>query len=217
MSNENDAKNDQEIADLLATVDAEETAEEASAQGQQELKVASVIPMHALPGGTFKRGPGRPRKPDQNTAATIAAYNAKMAREQVAYVDSDPIVVATQSQKDSAEMLQLVRQRLARVHASLDFRRIEDEKVGGKDAAQILSRQVAVLREIAQIELKIKEMGVQRLDLRGEQMQQVFKLLIGRLQKTASEVLPKQQFDIFFNRLETALEGWEEEADSVIR
>lgn len=228
MSNEqnNDAKKiDQEVEEVLGSIDAtdpvnevlEPALPEPSTQGQKELKVASVIQMHKLAGVAVKQGPGRPRKPDQATTAALAAYHAQMAREQVSFVDNDPIVQATNARKDSAETLHLCKQRLARVHASLDFRRIEDEKLGGKEAAQILSRQAAVIREIAQIELKIKEMGAQTLDLRGEPMQKVFALLVGRIQAVAAEVLPKAQFDIFFNRLETSLDGWEEEADGVIR
>jgi hypothetical protein len=223
----NDAKTlDRELEEVLDNLDVTDPVSDGqkaasnpvpSPQGQQELKIASVIQMHKLAGTTGRRGPGRPRKPDPETTKAIADYHAQMAREQVEFVDRDPIVRATDSPKESAEMLRLVRQRLARIQASLDFRRIEDEKLGGKEAAQILSRQTAVLREIAQIELKIKEMGAQTLDLRGEPMQKVFALLIGRIQKVASETLPKAQFDLFFNRLGTALEDWEDEADSVIR
>lgn len=197
----------------------DETKDEASepTQGEKELRIASVVQLHKLEGTAIRRGPGRPKKPDQETIDQLAAYHAEMAREQVAFVDNDPIVKASGARKESAEMLHLVRQRLARVHAQLDFRRIEDEKTGGKESAQIQSRQVAVLREIAGIELKIKELGAQQLDLYGEGMQQVFAIFVERIQKVAKEVLPQAQSDLFFNRLETALVGWEEEAESRIR
>lgn len=214
MSNDNnDAKKlDQEVEEVLGSLD-----EAPAPAPKPEPKGASVVQLHNMQGKAIRRGVGRPKKPDEATAKALADYHEDLARRQAAYVESDPLVQATQSPKDSAEMLRLIRQNLARVQATLDFRRIEDEKFGGKESREFLGKQSQALREIAAIELKIKEMGVQNLDLYGEQMQKVFTLLIGRIQTVASEVLPKATFDLFFNRLGTALQGWEEEADSVIR
>lgn len=232
MSNSNSSGGktlDQEVEEVLGAVDGTDPVNDAgvdpvpevqvvpSPKAQMELKVAAVIPMHQVPGIPAHRGRGRPKKIETKPTPDALAYHAEMTRQQIEYVDNDAIVQATNMRKDSAEMLHLVRARLARVQASLEFRRLEDEKRGGREAAQILSRQTAVLREIAQIELKIKEMGVQMLDLHGEPMQKVFAMFVERIQRVASEVLPKAQFDLFFNRLETALEGWEEEAESLIR
>jgi len=212
MSNDNDAKNLDQVPGSLGATDHPEAS-----TLKPEPKGASVVQLHNMQGKAIRRGVGRPKKPDETTAKALADYHEDLARRQVAYVESDPLVQATHSPKDSAEMLRLIRQNLARVQATLDFRRIEDEKFGGKESREFLGKQSQALREIAAIELKIKEMGVQTIDLRGEAMQKVFALLVGKVQAVAADVLPKAQFDLFFNRLETAFEGWEDEAEHVIR
>ena len=72
------------------------------------------------------------------------------------------------------------------------------------------------MRDIAALEMRISEMGVQTIDLHGEQMQKVFGLFVEKIRETAKDTLPKEQFDLFFNRVSTALEGWEEEADALL-
>lgn len=209
MSNDSsDAKSlDQEVEEMLGATGNE--------PAQDNKASAHVVQLHKM--RDAHRGRGRPRKPDPMTADALVKYHAELARQQAAHIDNDPLVQATHTGKESAEMLRLVRQRLARIQAALEFRRIEDERVGGKESANILRLQTGTLRELAAIELKIKEMGVDTLDLRGEPMQKVFSLLVSRIQGVASDVLPKAQFDLFFNQLETALEGWEDEAESLLR
>lgn len=217
---------DQEIDAVLNSVDFDAQADphvelvpaaEISSQGQMELRVASVIPLHQLPSVPAARGRGRPKKVISGPQPSELVYHAEMTRQQVAHVESDPLVTATLKGVDSTETLRLLKQRLARIQAQLDFRRMEDEKRGGREAAGILSRQVATLREIAQIELKIKEMGATTIDLRGAQMQKVFTLLVTKIEMVASEVLSQEQKDLFFNRLQTTFSGWEDEAESIIR
>ena len=114
-------------------------------------------------------------------------------------------------------MLHLTKERYTRILAALEFRRVEDEKTGGKDSAQILSREAAVLRDIVGLEVRINEMGVGMIDLHGESMQKIFRMFVGKIREVALGVLPKEQFDLFFNSLETTLDGWEEEADALLR
>ena len=221
MSIDDAKKLDQEVEDVLKGIDTTDVAADPvspqPSKAQMDLKVAAIVPIHQAVGLQPKRGPGRPKKILSQPTVDDLAYHAEMARRQVEFVESDTIVQGAQARKDSADMLNILRERLARVHATLDFRRIEDEKRGGREAPQILSRQMAVLRELAQIELKIEERGVQTVDLRSEKMQKVFALFVKKIQDTAEATLPKPQFDLFFNRLETALDGWEDEADSLIR
>jgi hypothetical protein len=215
---------DNEVNALLDTVekgeagaDPVEAEEEPMGKSEMDLRVAAVIPLHEIPGTTLKRRPGRPKKIAPQPSASDLVYHAEMAKQQTNYVESDAIVRATKDRKDSMEVLNLTKERYARILAALEFRRIEDEKTGGKNSAQILSREAAVLRDIATLEMRISEMGVQTLDLRGEQMQKVFGVFVTKIREVAKEVLPKEQFDLFFNRCETALEGWEDEADSLLR
>lgn len=214
---------DNEVDALLETVEKDdagadpiEAEEPTMGKSEMDLQVAAVIPLHEVP-GVMKRRPGRPKKIAPQPSASDLVYHAQMAKQQTTYVESDAIVRATKERKDSMEMLHLTKERYARILAALEFRRIEDEKTGGKNSAQILSREASVLRDIATLEMRISEMGVQMIDLHGEQMQKVFAMFVTKIREVAKEVLPKEQFDLFFNRCETALEGWEDEADSLLR
>lgn len=223
---------DQEVDALLEAVssEAEETLDDDADSSddaadpithedktKMDLKVAAVIPLHEVPGAHVKRKPGRPKKVQTQPTTSDLVYHAEMAKQQTQYVAADAIVRATKERKASLEMLQLSKERFALILATLEFRRIEDEKLGGKESAQILSRQAAVLRDIATLEMRISEMGSQLIDLHSEPVQKVFGMLVEKMRVIGAEVLPQEQFDIFFNRLSTALEGWEEEADALLR
>lgn len=182
-----------------------------------DLKVAAVIPMHQVPGIEAKRGRGRPKKIQKKPTPDDLTYHAMMQEAQTEYVDGDALVEASAQRKGTTETLYLLKERLSRLAATLEFRRIEDEKYGGTNSPQIISRTAAVLRDVAQIELRIREMDAQLLDPRSEPIQKLMNLFIEKIQTIASESLPKEHFDILFNQLEVGLEGWEEEAENLFR
>lgn len=246
-TNENQATMDQQVDDLLDAVEevmeteaddtdpvesVEDQEEEQASDSEKQLEVANVLPLHAAtakkldmrPGAVLKRreeeakkrGRGRPRKVTSKPTTDDLLYHQQMQEAEVEFIDSDAIVSATNNRKDSPELLHLVKSRVARAAAALEFQRIEQQKYG-KDTGQITSRQIAALREIAQIELKIRELGPQMLDLRSEPVQKLFGMFITKLRDSAREILPKQQFDLLFNKLETDLDGWEDEAEALLR
>ncbi len=215
------------IEDVLDSVDTDEdeddeeaTSESEPAQlsdkSQRDLAVANVVPLAVITSLPVKRGRGRPPKVRTKPTADDLAYHAQMQCAEARFVDQDEIVQVTIGRKNSAEVLHQIKERLARQAANLEFRRIELNKTG-KDTSQIISRQAAVLREIAGIELKIRELGSQSLDIRGENFQKVFKLLLEKISAVAGSVLPPEQYDIFFNKLENELQGWEDEAEAALR
>ena len=190
---------------------------EASTKAQRDLKVAAVIPLHEVPGVAAKRGRGRPRKIKRQPTPDDLVYHAAMQRAQTEYVSKDDLVDAAVHRRGPAETLHLLKERLTRLAATLEFRRIEDEKYGGENSPQIISRQAAVLKELSQIELKIKEMDVQMLDPYSEPIQKLMGMFIEKIKNVAQETLPQKHFDVMFNRLEVEFEGWEEEADNLLR
>jgi hypothetical protein len=163
-----------------------------------------------------KRGRGRPKSVAKKPDIDDLAYHQEAIQREVSFVDGDAVVKATSDRKDSVEVLHLLKGRIARAAAALEFQRVEMQKYG-KDTGQVTSRQIAALKEIALIELKIRELGAQMLDLRSEPVQKVLGMFIAKLQEAAKEVLPEEQFDLLFNRLETSLDGWEDEAESLLR
>lgn len=210
-------------------------------EGEKTLQAANVVPFHAAtshsprnkvdmrPGAVLKRreeaearakgstrSRGRPKKVEKKPDVEDLQYHQETIERQVGFVDTDAVVTATVDRKDSAEVLHLLKTRIARAAASLEFQRVEMMKYG-KDTGQVTSRQIAALKEIATIELKIRELGAQMIDLRSEPVQKVFGLFISKLQEAAKGILPEAQFDLLFNKLETELDGWEDEAESLLR
>lgn len=221
-TDDKDPTDNEDLEEILAGL--EEDAREGEAQEQKTTEaesvvpLAQVLPLHAAtaPRIPVKRGRGRPKKVEPKPTVDDLAYHAKMTAEKAAFVDKDGVVVAKRQRKESMEILQSIAEQIAMEAAALHFQRIENEK-HGKDVAQISSRRIAALKEVANIELEVKKLGVQMFDLRGERFQKIFGLFIQKIRDTAQEVLEPQDFDLLFNRLETALEGWEDEAENLLR
>ena len=142
-------------------------------------------------------------------------YHAMMTEEKQRFVDNDALVKATKSKVDAYTMLHALRAEMAAEAASLLFQRTEDEKCG-KDATLASSRRLEALNKMAGIEFDIKKLGADVIDLHGERFQRVFKYLISIVQEVAQVTLSPEQIDLFFNRLGTAFENWEEKASEVM-
>jgi hypothetical protein len=97
----------------------------------------------------------------------------------------------------------------------LNFARLEAEKHRA-DTAQTSSRRINALKEVANIELEIRKLGVQMLDLRSERVRKLVGYLIEVVQEAATKVLDPKTFDLFVNTLGVALEGWENRAEHKI-
>lgn len=142
-------------------------------------------------------------------------YHARMIEEKQRFIANDSLVKATKSKADIYTMLQALRTEMAAEAASLLFQRTEDEKCG-KDATLASSRRIEALNKIASIEFDIKKLGADVIDLHGERFQRVFAYLISLVQEVAQATLSPEQLDLFFNRLGTAFENWEEKASEVM-
>lgn len=201
--------------------DAEEAAsEEAKPEVVADEKVikqvvGTVVPLHAATGGDgLKRGRGRPKKINPKPTTQDLLYHAEMIRQKTAFIDADPLVQSTRNRQEALEVLHRVKEEVAREAAALHFDRIEEEKYG-KDTSQMSSRRIAALREIASLELEIKKLGVTMIDLKGERFQKIFLFLLQTIREAAEEILPPEQLNVLFNRLETSLDGWEERAQEL--
>ena len=186
-----------------------------SPTGSRTSAVAAVVPIH-LATGPVKRGPGRPKKVNLKPTVDDLAYHAEMSRIREEFIAKDPVVQSTTQRKEALELLHNIKIQIAQEAAALNFARIEDEK-RGVNTAQTSSRRINALKEVANIELEIRKLGVQALDLKSERVQKLVGFLIEVVQKAAVEVLDPKIFDLFVNQLGTALEDWEERAEHVIR
>lgn len=212
MSNEN------EHDDLLVEDMAGESGDATPmTDGDKQLQMARVVPIHAAT-APAKRGPGRPRKINPKPTPDDLAYHAEMQRQMVAFIDADPVVKATTPKDEGASVLHLLRHKVARNAAALEFQRIELQKYGRiPEAAQLVSRHSALVNQLTSIESDLNQRSNEFIDLRSEKIQKVYELWIERVQEAATDVLSKETLDLLFNRLESAMDGWEDEAENRLR
>jgi len=182
----------------------------------QEIKPAEVlrnlVPFHRT-NSTGSRG--RPRKIETTPAAEALLYNQQVSEQKALIVEQDPVVRAAENHLDAISVLHLLKLEIAKEGAAIQATRFELEKFG-KDTGQLSTRRIDALNKIAHIELEIKKLGVEMVDLQGERFQRVFALWIDMIRLVAQEVLDPEQVELFFNRLETAMEGWEDRASEAM-
>ena len=182
--------------------------------------VRRLLPVHAAPrvggkskGGTdlqVKRGRGRPRNVERMATTSDLEYHAEMSDAKQQFINDDPVVIAATKGKVEANiLLKLIRTEIAKEAAALHFQRIESEKFG-KDTSQTSTRRIDALTKIANIELEIRKLGPSSIDPSSEEFQKVFASWIEAIRDVAAETLSPEQVDLFFNRLTSKLEGWEE-------
>lgn len=200
----------------------EETTLEDAGVGVSNLDgVLSLIPLQDAP-RTAKnplkvaRGPGRPRKVERAPQVSDLEYHRKMIEEKARFVEADELVTAIKGRADAIKVLQVVKENIAREAACLKFQQIENEK-RGKDTAQISSRRIEAMQKLANLEFEVRKLGTDMLDLKSEKMQKVFSVWVETLQEIAGQVLPPESVDLLFNRLSTALQGWEDKASEAVK
>jgi len=178
--------------------------------------VRPLLPSHLLPRTKTGRPVGRPRKINPAPTANDLEYHAQVAEARQQFIAEDPVVKTLTHKPDSPVLLTALRMEIAKEAASLHFQRIEAEKYG-KDTAQTSTRRIDALTRIAHIELEIKKLAPDSLDVRSEKFQKVFNMFIEFMREAAKETLQPEAIDLFFNRFSTMLEGWEEKAENIIR
>jgi len=216
----------QECADLEdeESEDSDEGQEVFDASQSDEERaegILSILPVHDAPNTgknalKVKRGPGRPRKVERMPTTSDLQYHAINSKKKQGFIATDPLVQAIEQRVDAPANLQRIKLEIAKEIASLHFQRVETEKYG-RDTSQISSRRIDALERLAKIELKIREIDKDSINLGSEKMQKIFVLWVEVMREVAAEVLPPEAMDLFFNRFATAMEGWEEKAANVLR
>lgn len=202
--------------DVEDGADGEDMADDSNALDN----VRKLLPVHAAPrvggkakGGTtlkVARGPGRPRNVERMPTTSDLEYHAAMSEEKQRFIESDPVVVAaTKGKVEATRLLKLIQTEVAKEAAALHFQRVESEKFG-KDTSQTSTRRIDALTKIANIELEIKKLGPSSIDPRSEEFQRIFMMWVDAIRDVAAETLSPEQVDLFFNRLTTKLDGWED-------
>lgn len=198
---------DKDAEELLAEV----TGPEPRPQQQPTIQLIYAPPKQggrAL--GTRPAFPGRMRQSPEE----LEQYEAEAeARRQ--FVAADP-VVKNATGKDPMALLSAIKQEVALEIANLAFQR-ELLNRRGKDTSGLSGRRIEALKKIADVELEMHKIGFESLDLHSEKIQRVFQLWTEIVRDAAVETLGPEALDLFFNRLTTAMDGWEEKAADLVR
>jgi len=167
-----------------------------------------------LPDGTIletRKHAGRPRKLESKPSIEDLQYHQRVSLEKDQFVEDNDLVNLIRQRSDTKELFQTIKVQVAKEAAALSFDMKEDSKRGRNTSAGSIQRINALLK-LATLEAEIKKMGADTLDLKSEKFQKVFKMLIEKMQEVARETMPPEVMDLFFTRLQTAMEGWEEQA-----
>jgi hypothetical protein len=198
-------------------VEEDQHVSEASAVGN----VVSLLPVHAAPNTgknslKVSRGPGRPRKVERMPTTSDLEYHAQIVEQKGQFIDKDAVVIAAYKHADPLSMLAVIKTEVAKESAALHFQRIENEKLG-KDTSQVSTRRIDALKKIADIELELKKLGADTIDVTSEKMVKVFTFFIGTVRSILEENLTPEQLEVVFNRLETEFVGWQEKLAAQLR
>jgi len=189
--------------------------------------IRRLLPVHAAPtvGGKSKNGTtlkvtrqgGRPRKVERMPTTSDLEYHAEMSETKEEFIERDPVVIAaTKGKVEASLLLRVIRTEIAKEAAALHFQRVENEKFG-KDTSQTSTRRIDALTKIANIELEIKKLGPSAIDPTSEDFQKIFAMWVEMVRDVAAETLSPEQVDLFFNRLGTKLDGWEDRVADAAR
>lgn len=166
-------------------------------------------PKPSVPNITYGRGSSRGTTQEQETKKAAAALRASIISE-------DPLVKLMTGKPDPTATLRAIRSEIAYEVANQKYERQQAE-VNGASTFQQSSRRVDALLKLASIEADLAKHGAKTLDMYSPEMAKVLELFVTALRDAAAEVLTPEQVDLLFNRLETALTGWEERAESALR
>lgn len=201
---------DKDADELLAEITG---PEEKRQPAQPTIQVLFVPPKNPTGGkalGTRPRSMVRNRPSQEDLE-----YYEALQEEREQFVAGDP-VVQNAAGRDPLQLLSALKKEVARETASLAYQRIINERMG-RDSSSISGRRIDALKKIADIELEMHKIGFDQIDLHGEKLQRVFQLWIEIVKDAAVATLGAEQLDLFFNRLTTAMDGWEERAADLVR
>lgn len=167
-----------------------------------------VVPPRSRPQANRSSLGQQPSEEDQEF------YDALEA-ERKQFIANDPVVQSANG-RDPMVLLNALKMEVARETASLAYQRSLNEKMG-KDGSPISTRRIDALKKIADIELEMRKIGVDQIDVYSEKFQRIAKLWIEMIQEAALETLGGEQANLFFNKLTSVMDGWEEKAAELVR
>lgn len=175
------------------------------------LNSKTLAPAGGRAAGVRGRAGARFNKP---TAEDREQYEA--TREEREHALANDPVVRSAAGRDPLALLSTLKAEVAREAAALAYQRVLNEQMG-RDISQVSARRIDALKKIADIEMEMRKIGFDMVDVHGEKMQRIFKLFVEIVGEVAAATLNPEQLDLFINRLTTSMEGWEDKAEELVR
>lgn len=186
---------------------------------QNKFAMVPVYPVHHIPAPS-RRLPTRASVREimaEQIAGRKQEERDQRAVERASYVSNHPLIKGHEPRvtgNSTVDTLNMVKHQLAREAASLEFDRADRDR-RGVDTSQLSSKIVSAWKQVSNIELNIKKVGVTVIDPNSEEMQRVHRMWIDVLREVMTEMVTEGMFtaevlDLFFNKFSGAMEGWEE-------
>lgn len=140
-------------------------------------------------------------------------YREDLNRKRQAYVANSKLVRATSADTDTTVKLAMIQTAIAQEVAVLQFNR-EQQDLAGQPSTSTSGKIVSGLKDVADLEFKMRALGHQTVDLNHPKIQRMLNLWIETIQEVATATLPPEQCDVFITRLTTAMDGWEQRVES---
>jgi len=151
------------------------------------------------------------KKPQGPTKEELAIAQA----ERESFIENDRVVTTSRG-LDSLATLRAIKASIARETAELAYQR-QQYAAAGRDIGQVASRRIDALKKIADIELEMRKIGVDQVDVYSDKMQRIFKFWTELLLEAMEATLQDQEKDLLINKLTTVMEGWEDRASDLVK
>ena len=162
--------------------------------------------------GSRNKAPGN--RFNRPTEEDLELYE-QQAEELEQVIAEDP-VVKNSAGKDSLVLLSTLKAEVAREAAVLAYQRTRLQRQN-KDVTSVSRNRIDALKKIADIEMEMRKIGFDQIDVHSEKLQRVFKLWIDLIKEAAIDTLDEKAADLFFNKLTSVMEGWEEQAEELVQ
>jgi hypothetical protein len=169
-----------------------------------------VFPINKVLGKQMlvKRQRGRPRKVERRPSINQSEYNAAVGAACESSIASDSLVVALQGDRRGPEIIHAVTLGIAMETAALGLLR-RQQQAEGKDTAQISSRRVSGLGQLANVFLELSTWGGGAIDLRSPKLQILLDLFVDDVFEAALATVPADKAAEVVTEFRTAVAGWE--------
>jgi len=162
---------------------------------------------------------GRPGRKPKIELAPVNENVGEVMEAKQEHIGGDPLVAEAGANPASDDVLDNILAALAAESASLEFERMEAER-HGRDSSGISSKRARVLKGMADVWLKRKQVAAEgSVDLESPAFQVVFSFMLETVRGSLEDAGARPEFiETIFTKLSKRLDdGWKEEAKARVK